>query len=95
MFKIYYLKSGSIIACIEEDDILKDILQVKLSQQGFMYVLLGYPINEELVSIVKQDISIMFEITKYNNQFKSNYEVAIEKIKHPDIIQPSSGLKLN
>lgn len=94
MFKIYYLKWNQIIACNEEEDMLQDILVIRMTQHGIALANFGYPVNEELISLSKDDINIMFEITKYNPDLENGYKSAVEKLKHPEIVQPKSGLIL-
>jgi hypothetical protein len=87
MFKFYYLKSGQIIACVEEDDMLKDILQIRITQMGIGFAVFGYPVNAQLISLEKKIVPILFPITEYNDEYETNYYVAINKLKHPDIIE--------
>ncbi|MGA2433960.1 MAG: hypothetical protein ABSG25_01605 [Bryobacteraceae bacterium] len=102
MIKCYYLNSGIIIMCNESDDneTLVDALNIRVRNdkiQGMIIeaVPLAFPIGINLVTLLKSDVDIMFEIPTDETLIKL-YHDQLAIMNSPNIIQPQkSKLILN
>jgi len=101
--KVFILKNGKTIVgkWNTETDIIENVMEfyiipIMAPDGGLVLstvmMVLGAPINRNLISVPYENLGIICEITEFDEKIPEEYERKINIIQHPEVVQPKSKL---